>query len=61
MPDWNWRSFPVMFAFAAGILVMGLAVAVPGLSLAVFIAGIFGVAFGMAHIVTRAIVARRRR
>jgi len=61
MPDWRWRSFPVFFAFAAGVLVMGLAVVSPVLSLVVFVAGIFGVAFGLAHIATRVIVARRRR
>jgi len=60
MPDWRWRSFPVFFAFAVGVLLMGLAVASPVLSLVVFIGGIFGVAFGLAHIVTRLIVARRR-
>ena len=60
-PSWQWRTFPVFFAFALGIVIMWLAFAAPGLSVVVFFVGLFGVAFGLAHIVTRAIVARRRR
>jgi hypothetical protein len=60
-PNWQWRTFPVLFAFVLGIVIMGLAVADPVMSAVLFFAALFGVAFGLAHIVTRAIVARRRR
>ena len=60
MPDWNWRTFPVFFAFAVGLVAMGLAVYSPILSLIVFIGGLFGVAYGVAHILTRMWLTRRR-
>jgi len=61
LAQWNWRTFPVLFAFVAGVVVMGLAgMAGPTLFAVVFFAGLFGVAFGLAHIVTRVIFARRR-
>ncbi len=60
-PDWQWRTFPVFFAFVLGLFVMGLAVADPILSVVLFFVSLAGVAFGLAHIVTRTIIARRRR
>ena len=60
-PDWQWRTFPVFFALVLGLFVMGLAVAVPALSVVLFFASLAGVAFGLAHIVTRRFIARRRR
>ena len=60
-PAWQWRTFPVFFAFVVGVVVMGLAVSDPVISAVVFFAGLFGVAFGVAHIVTRTVIARRRR
>ncbi len=58
MPDWNWRTFPVFFAFVAGIVIMGL-VANTLLGL-IFFGGLFGLAYGVAHILTRMWVTRRR-
>ena len=60
LPAWDWRTFPVFAAFAVGVVVMGLFTNT-GLALAVFLAGVFGVALSAAHIVTRQIIARRRR
>ena len=57
--EWRWLTFPVLFAFAVGGLVMGLA-ASSALALPYFFVILFGVAFGAAHIVTRIIVTRRR-
>ena len=58
--EWQWRTFPVFFAFAVGGLVMGL-VASSALALPFFFVILFGVAFGAAHIVMRVILTRRRR
>ena len=60
LAQWNWRTFPVIFAFVAGVVIMGLATAEPRFFAVFFFAGLFGVAFGLAHIVTRVIIARRR-
>ena len=59
LPEWNWRTFPVFFAFVAGIVVMGI-VANTLLGL-IFFGGLFGLAYGAAHILTRIWLARRRR
>ncbi len=61
LAQWNWRTFPVLFAFVVGVVIMGLVTAEPTLFAVFFFAGLFGVAFGLAHIVTRVIVARRRK
>ncbi len=61
LPDWQWRTFPVFFAFAAGALVMGFLIGLmPGLYVIFFSVALFGVAFGLARIVTRRFVAGRR-
>ncbi len=60
LPEWNWRTFPVFFAFIVGVVLMGLAIASPALSLVFFFGGLFGLAYGVAHILTRLWVARRR-
>lgn len=60
-PNWQWRTFPVLFAFVAGIVLMGLVAAGEVLGPVVFFAGVFGVAFGVAHIVARLFIASRRR
>ncbi len=59
LPEWNWRTFPVFFAFIVGVVLMGLAIAVPVLGLIFFIGGLVGLAFGVAHILTRLWVTRR--
>ena len=58
LPDWRWRSFPVFFAFACGALAVILLSAVfrPDV---LFFGALFGVTFGLAHIVTRLFIARR--
>lgn len=58
LPEWNWRTFPVFFAFVAGIVIMGL-VANTLLGL-IFFGALFGLAYGVAHILTRMWVTRRR-
>ena len=60
-PDWQWRTFPVLVAFAAGIVLMGLVAAGEFLGPVVFFAGVFGLAYGAAHVITRTLIARRRR
>lgn len=51
---WQWRSFPVFFAFVCGAFVMGLLNgATNPVGLVFFYIILFGVAFGAAHIVTR--------
>jgi uncharacterized membrane protein HdeD (DUF308 family) len=58
LPDWQWRTFPVFFAFMLGIVVMGLAAPTPlGI---IFFVGLFGLAYGAAHILTRLWVSRRK-
>ena len=59
-PDWRWRSFPVFFAFVCGAMAIFLLSAVLRPDL-LFFGALFGVAFGLAHIVTRLLVARRGR
>ena len=50
-PEWNWRTFPVFFAFVTGIVIMGLVAPTPvGL---IFFGGLFGLAYGVAHIIAR--------
>ena len=59
-PDWRWRSFPVFFAFACGALAVILLSAIfrPDV---LFFGALFGVTFGLAHMVTRLLVGRRAR
>lgn len=58
IPEWNWRTFPVFFAFVAGIVIMGFAAPTPlGL---IFFGALFGLAYGVAHILTRMWITRRR-
>jgi membrane associated rhomboid family serine protease len=59
---WRWRSFPVFFAFVCGAFVMGLLNGVTNPVGAVFFyLALFGVAFGVAHMVTRWLAERRMR
>ena len=59
---WRWRSFPVFFAFVCGAFVMGLLNGVTNpVGLVAFYLGLFGVAFGAAHMVTRWLAERRSR
>ena len=59
-PEWNWRTFPVFFAFILGVVIMGIAIASPALGLVFFFGGLFGLAYGVAHILARLWVGRRR-
>ena len=61
MPEWNWKTFPVFFAFAVGVVIMGIVADAPPLGTWLFILGLLGVSFGVAHIATRAWIAKRRR
>ncbi len=59
-PEWNWRTFPVFFAFILGVVIMGIAIASPALGLVFFFGGLFGLAYGVAHILARVWATRRR-
>jgi hypothetical protein len=59
---WQWRSFPVFFAFVCGAFLMGLLNGTTNIAGAiVFYIVLFGVAFGAAHLVTRLWAERRLR
>jgi membrane associated rhomboid family serine protease len=59
---WRWRSFPVFFAFVCGAFVMGTLNGVTNpVGLVSFYLALFGVAFGVAHMVTRWLAERRAR
>jgi hypothetical protein len=59
-PEWQWRTIPVLFAFACGAFFMGLFASSP-LGVVLFYLSLFGVAAGAAHILTRGFVERRLR
>ena len=44
-PEWNWRTFPVFFAFILGVVIMGIAIASPALGLVFFFGGLLVLAF----------------
>jgi hypothetical protein len=50
--EWNFRSFPVAFGFAAGSLITVLLAGIPGVGFVIFVAALFGTSFGIAHIIT---------
>jgi hypothetical protein len=50
----------VFFAFIVGVVVMGIAIASPALGLVFFFGGLFGLAYGVAHILSRLWASRRR-
>lgn len=61
-PEWEWRTFPVLFAFSAGAFVMAfLTGLMPGLFLILFAIALFGVAFSFAHFLSRMFVSYRQR
>jgi hypothetical protein len=64
LPQWRWRTFPVFFAFAAGLLMASLVNAPPqnGLAAVIQWASIFAFGYGLAHlVVTNVVVAGRMR
>ena len=67
LPQWRWRTFPVFFAFVAGVLVASLINPPKGdVGYAVQLAALAGFGYGLAHLfVTNVIMAgrlkRRRR
>lgn len=61
LSQWQWRTFPVFFAFVLGVVVMGLVGAAEPTAFAVLLyVALFGVAYSVAHILTRAWLVRRR-
>ena len=60
-PEWNWRTFPVFFAFILGVVIMGLVAGLyPDTLLGIFFfGGLFGLAYGSAHILARFWAKRR--
>lgn len=57
---WQWRTFPVFFAFVCGAFLMSWLAWTPAGWL-VSLAAMAGVAFGLAHITTRWLALRRAR
>lgn len=51
-PEWRWRTFPVAFAFALGSLIAAVLIA-GGLFYPVLYLALFGVSFGLAHMIVR--------
>ncbi len=60
LPDWKWLTFPVFVAFAAGIVLMRIVYWGQFSGPAVFLFGVFGLAFSAAHVGVRLWLARRR-
>jgi hypothetical protein len=58
---WQWRTFPVAFAFALGALVFAVLAGVTGAFGLWFFVALFGVSFGVAHMITRSLRAYRDR
>lgn len=61
--EWQWRTFPVFFAFVCGGLLILLIGPKPNTDLysVLFFVYLGAVAFGLAHMATRLFIARRRR
>jgi hypothetical protein len=59
---WNWRTFPVFLAFAGGLFIASLINSPPqNIAAAVVqLAAIFGVGYGIAHVVAVRVALRRR-
>jgi hypothetical protein len=60
LAQWQWSTFPTFVAAAAGVVAMGLLVGTE-LGLILFFVGVFCLALSGAHIVSRQIIANRRR
>ena len=61
-PEWRWRTFPVLAAFAAGAFVIAFLIgAMPDLFPIFFAVALFGIAFCFAHFLSRMFVTYRRR
>ena len=63
-PKWNWRTFPVFFAFILGVVIMGVVAGLYPDTLLVgifFYGGLFGLSYGLAHILARLWAKRRER
>lgn len=56
---WQWRTFPVLFAFAAGLFTASFFAPFFPVNAVVFYLSLAGVAFGLAHILTRWLAVRR--
>src|SRR3990172_8400351 len=57
---WQWRTFPVFFAFVCGVFIAGLAAGIGNTPFSIlFLASLAGMGFGLAHILTRQIALRR--
>jgi Flp pilus assembly protein TadB len=57
---WEWRTFPVFFAFVAGLFIMGLVMGTI-VGVVLFYLALMAVAFGLAHIFARWLALRRAR
>lgn len=59
--DWQWRTFPVAFAFTLGALCFGVLAGTTGAFEPLFFVALFGVSFGVAHMITRSLRGYRNR
>jgi len=62
LPTWKWRTFPVLFAFAAGALLMAVINGEPNntAAAAAQIIALLGVSYGAARIFVRNVIWKRR-
>src|SRR5262245_26832664 len=61
-PNWNFRTFPVFFAFGCGALAAATLIGlVPGIGDTVLLISLFAFSFGGAHILSRLVIAIRAR
>lgn len=62
LSDWKWRTFPVLFAFAAGMLLMALLNGTPNNTVAAIaqIVALAAVGYGASRIFVRKVIWERR-
>ena len=62
LPDWQWFTFPVFFAFFLGALIMAVLNGSPGTGIAAIAQYVVlaGISYGLARIVVRKLFAERR-
>lgn len=54
-------TFPVLFAFSLGVFVMGLLYSIPAVGQLLFLLGVVGTSYGLAHVIVRRMAERRAR
>jgi len=59
MPNWQWLTFPVVVAFALGVVATVLASGSSAAVLVLFVGALFAVGLGLARVITRTVLTRR--